>query len=117
MGKRRLGAALVLLLVVFSTSARAWIFHEHWRITETAIDALSGPEHAELLAVWADLRRDPGRLLCVDPIHYVEGKDGAPQCISFGMLPAIAGDHSCSPPELARFFDDEKWLMRVVEIG
>jgi hypothetical protein len=111
--------ALLLALIAWSVAgdAGAWIFHEHWRITERAVEELSGPDHATFMAMWAELRAGEHGLLCPDAVRVETSRGRTPDCITFSMLPAIAGDHSCSATELVGFVDDADWLLRVVRLG
>ena len=115
MTRVRLGTAgLVLSLLVFPGTARAWVYPEHRNIAIEAIKRLP-PQQAELLAkLWADARIGHEARLCAQPS---EGNQGyKPTCIDFAAWPAIGGDHSCSATNLLHNVLDTDWIIPVAQI-
>jgi hypothetical protein len=93
--------------------AQAWIFPEHTRLTARAVAALEvDPSYApKLAAVLGVLRKELG--LCAT--------ESAP-CVSFTALPSLAGDHACSPGELAKYLhearsDEKHWIFGVLAVA
>lgn len=108
------GATLLL-----TTSAGAWLFHEHTRIGRRAVERLSPGHTAVLARAWAELRgtSDMEPRLCAaasrPSTSRLVRRPG--WCIDFPMLAAIAADFSCSPGELLETVAHEAWLKDVVE--
>ena len=99
---RRCRAATRTLAVVMATLlpslASAWIYPEHRDIATEAIARLSPADRAALEKLWADARVGYTAPLC-EP--FSAGDQGLePACIDFAALPALAGDHSCSPAQV-----------------
>lgn len=103
--------------LVVSTNARAWIAHEHMGVTKTGVLELPTAERGALNALWSELRAESVSQWCLDPVRADVGANGAPRCVTFTMLPALAADHSCSPSELGEFIDNERWIFRVLRIA
>ncbi|MEP7127178.1 MAG: hypothetical protein ABJE95_39960, partial [Byssovorax sp.] len=101
-------AALALAALLSPSPARAWLLHEHVQITYAALGGLARREQLTLDAAWAIVRRDLAwrDRLCEGaaergPVLSSETVPGA-WCVGFSSLPALAGDHSCSPWDLQR---------------
>jgi hypothetical protein len=103
---------LALAAIVFTPSvARAWLFEEHANIGRLALDALPADAAATFARLWSASRRGDAaaEALCpqgaADPTH-----DRTWTCVDFGALPAVAGDHSCSPSDLWKTVTRAKWF-------
>ncbi|HVH47605.1 MAG TPA: hypothetical protein VM925_34955 [Labilithrix sp.] len=92
------GAAVVLTLLLAVSPAEAFIFSEHARIMQDAVDAIRG-DPSTTDAMRSVLERNAKRaVFCANPTS---------DCLDLVyILPALAGDHSCSPRELRSFVDD-----------
>ncbi len=109
-----LGLACCTLLT--SRSAHAWLFQEHARIGQQAAAKLNLADRQMLERLWQAWRGSWSRsgVLCsdvlavTDPIE-PEGDD----CIHFGTLAAIAGDHACTPQEVADILGT-RWLREII---
>jgi hypothetical protein len=108
---------LVSTCLVVSTNAHAWIAHEHVRVTETGVQELTVAEHETLSALWRGLGAESASQFCSDAVRATFGADGAPTCVTFTMLPALAADHSCSPSELGTLIDHERWILQVLRVA
>ncbi len=105
------GLAFVGALLVPS-EARAWLFHEHAAITERAVrDDLAHDTdvHPRFARIWQTARGGQTHL-CDEAAARWHGDD---RCTSLASLPALAGDHSCSPDDLDRVVR-EPWARQVI---
>lgn len=110
----RLVAAAVALT---AAGARAWIYPEHRDLANAGVQRLDPEARAALEALWARARpgfQSPERL-CAQVVQ-ADG-DAAPGCLDFGALPALAGDHSCSPNELALSVVPSDWSLGVARVA
>lgn len=105
---RLLATSLALAALLSPASARAWLLHEHVQMTYASLRALDRQEKLTLDAAWAIVRHDLAwrQRLCEGaaergPVLSSETVPGA-WCVGFSTLPALAGDHSCSPWDLQR---------------
>lgn len=108
----RLFSLVVGLAALVPAPAQAWIFHEHAAIMTRAIRELPPDERAQLDAVWAQIRGDRTlHRLCTSPEPMLElPEDDSKWCLGLGALPAMAGDHSCTPGDLAYLVRNEAWV-------
>lgn len=99
-------------LLFKSAPARGWIISEHADITRDAVGTLeeqaTDAESALLATVKAALH------LCAN--------DSSVGCVALGDLPALAGDHSCTPGALRLTLDQarragEHWLWDVLSVS
>src|SRR5262245_17553358 len=101
--RRALAAALALELSTVARPSRAWLLHEHARIGQSAIREHLGQRERQVLdAAWT-LSRSVGagqRRLCAAADARWQTQDDGSRCVGFSTLPALAGDHSCSPDDL-----------------
>ncbi|HTO75628.1 MAG TPA: hypothetical protein VMQ61_06085 [Thermoanaerobaculia bacterium] len=94
---------------------RAWIYSEHRAITARGIETLDPRRRAQLDEIWSEARADRSARLCE---ALDAGAQGAkPSCIDLSAWPAIAGDHSCTPPELLATILDSDWILPVAAIA
>ena len=113
--------AVALALSISAAPAHAWILHEHTRIGHEAVQSLSAADRASLERAWALARGGAAERLCrslaagPDPLVH-EGRPPR-ECIPFASLPALAGDHSCSPRELGRAVAERGWILDVLEVA
>ena len=114
MSRARSSSALVLAALVVAAPALAWVYPEHRNIAGGAIAGLSPERKATLEKLWAEARKGHEDRLCEKPW---EGDQGTkPGCIDLAALPAIAGDHSCSPDQMLETVLKSKWIMDVAEV-
>ncbi len=78
---------------------------------------LPDAERARLLTLWNAARRGHEERYCVGLGRAPATDAGAVSCLGFADLPAIAGDHSCTPEELYLEGTGENWLKDVLEVG
>lgn len=109
---RTLALAIAALLPAV---ASAWIYPEHRDIATEAISRLSPEDRAALEALWAEARAGYGGPLC-EPLS--AGDQGPrPSCIDFAALPALAGDHSCSPAQVLDTVLPSTWILGVARVS
>lgn len=95
--------------------ASAWIYPEHRDIATKAIDRLSPADRAVLEKLWAEARAGYEGPLC-EP--FSAGDQGPkPACIDFAALPALAGDHSCSPAQVLDTVLPSPWILEVARVS
>lgn len=99
--------------ILLPSPARAWIFSEHTRITQRALaelDHAPGAIDRGWLAVLEESLQ-----LCADPQHC------GPAAPRLAVLPSLAGDHSCTPAELANTLrdahDPRSWVRGVLAVA
>jgi hypothetical protein len=108
-------AWLALTLATVPRTGAAWIYPEHRNIAVAAVEKLPPADRAALEALWSVARVGWKGKLCPRP---AEGDQGlAPACIDFAALPAMAGDHSCSPKEIAESVLPGDWILDVARVG
>ncbi len=117
MGPRKLAAipALTVCLICTVSPARAWIFHEHHRITSAALAGLDSEQAETLRRLWDLARAGREGRFCAEPD--TAEPDGVPACLDLSTWPAIAGDHSCSSEELLATVSGSDWILKVAAIG
>ncbi|MCA9629102.1 MAG: hypothetical protein KC766_15585, partial [Myxococcales bacterium] len=109
---------LTLVLVLLPRPARAWLLHEHTRITREAVAGLSPSDRASLERWWKTGRLGLGSRSCPSLAQgsalptLAQGE----LCVDFAVLPALAADHSCSTADLRRSIASE-WLTDVLSIA
>jgi hypothetical protein len=97
--------------------AHAWIFHEHQVIAERAVQALAPEDLAQFDALWGEFRSINPERLCERPDRLTWDDKQKATCVSFAALPAIAGDHSCSPQEMWDIVTESRWILDVEAIA
>ncbi|WP_215224450.1 hypothetical protein [Echinicola shivajiensis] len=106
---------ICIILLVFSLPSNAWVYPEHRQITVLAIQQLS-PEHRRVLeAIWTQIRighEDRLSVSILDPRHGLDS-----ETLDLASLPAIAGDHSCSPEQMMSIILESDWIMEVDHIA
>jgi hypothetical protein len=103
--------SLATLLTLATLPAHAWIFPEHRDITALAINGLDPGHRATLDKLWVAGRA--GRESRLGPL-VAETFDGT---IDYAAWPAIAGDHSCSAPEMLATILESGWIVDVSGIA
>ncbi|HET8725319.1 MAG TPA: hypothetical protein VFM53_14070 [Anaeromyxobacteraceae bacterium] len=108
-------SSLAAALAALPTAAPAWIYPEHREIAVAGIQKLPPPERAALESLWVEARKAiPGRLCATASA----GDQGAkPACIDFAAFPAMSGDHSCSPKEVAERTLRSTWILEVARVA
>jgi hypothetical protein len=103
----------VALAIAAPTAAHAWIFHEHTEIMHVALDRVPPAQRLVLSALWDAARASPARTakLCNSMTAPPEGT----HCVTWSVLPSLAGDHSCSPGDLAHLVEKAEWIADVLE--
>lgn len=106
---------LVLWFVALSPSNTfAWIFPEHRDIGREAIARLDKADREKLELIWKQANVSSTHRLCGLPSEPGEAPISAgTECADFAMLPALAGDHSCSPESLESTVLDSDWFPRL----
>jgi hypothetical protein len=105
-----------LALCLVPREAHAWLFEEHANIGRLASTDLSPEDLRTLEGIWAAiLKADPIAVsrMCDNPLRKwthdrADQSDG--QCVDFGALAAVAGDHSCSPPDMWATVSRAPWF-------
>ena len=95
--------------------ASAWIYPEHRDIATEAIARLSPADRAALEKLWADARVGYTAPMCEPFSAGDQGLD--PRCIDFAALPALAGDHSCSPAQVLDEVLPSTWILGVARVS
>ncbi len=110
-----LRAALFLLLVAAPAAGRAWIYPEHRDIATEAIARLSPADRAVLERLWAEARKGYAAPLCEAFSAGDQGLD--PRCLDFPAIPALSGDHSCSPKNVNDAVLPSPWILDVARVS
>jgi len=106
-----LGLGMAVVATMTPRVAHAWLFHEHADVTQQALDSLTEAQAHQFAILWTQARPlIPGLCAKVETFGG-EGDDG--QCVGPATLPALAGDHSCDPSDLAATIGSE-WGLEVV---
>ena len=110
-----LTSVALLAAALLPAPAGAWIYPEHRDIAVAAIARLKPADRDALERLWAEARRGHEARLCEKPS---EGDQGLrPGCIDFAALPAIAGDHACSPRQLMETALGSDWILGVARVA
>ena len=105
----------LLLVFSFTKKAAAWLYPEHRDIANAALTDLSPDAAATLARLWAEGRACYEAPLCESMSMPDQGE--APRCLDFGAWPALAGDHSCSPKDLAESVLPSAWVLPVSAVA
>jgi len=106
---------LALALTVLPGTASAWIYPEHRDIAGAGVQKLPPADRAAFDALWSEARKALPDRLCPTP---TEGDQGTrPTCIDFAAVPAMSGDHSCSPKEVAERTLASDWILDVARVA
>ena len=106
---------LAVALALLPGAASAWIYPEHRDIAVAGVQKLPPDRRAALDALWSEARKALPLRLCASPS---EGDQGLkPNCIDFAAFPAMSGDHSCSPKEVAERTLRSKWILEVARVA
>ena len=94
--------------------AEAWLLFEHDRIAAAGVALLAPADRDLLQSVWihAIVRRAPAGRYCQQlgqPISRDSVVDAGRWCAGFPALTALAGDHSCTPAEVAAVVESADW--------
>ncbi len=109
---------LFLLSFFFSSSADAWIFSEHARITRSAIARVDEHGTDEAMEVLLEMAHALGLCAAYD----CSSKGCAADAMTLEVLPALAGDHSCNTGQLRSFIDQAgtkrgAWVREVLRVA
>ncbi|HEU4384105.1 MAG TPA: hypothetical protein VFR85_11475 [Anaeromyxobacteraceae bacterium] len=109
-------ALLAALLSAFlPAAARAWIYPEHRDIAVAAVAKLKPAEREALERLWSEARAGHEARLCQTLSAGDQGL--SPKCLDFAALPAISGDHACSPRQLMETALESDWIMGVARVA
>jgi hypothetical protein len=110
-----LGAVTMAVLVLLPAPANAFVFPEHRDIGVAAVNRLSSADRTQLEALWGMARPAFRGPICESLAKAEQGL--APKCIDFAALPAIAGDHSCSPKDVVQNVLPSTWILNVARVA
>jgi len=115
--RRLAGTAVVAALAVAGAApaARGWTYSEHRAIMARGIETLDPRRRGFLDALWSEARGDRGTRLCESADAGAQGEK--PACIDLAAWPAVAGDHSCTPPEFLSTILDSDWILPVAAVA
>jgi hypothetical protein len=106
---------LTVALAALPAPASAWIYPEHRDIAVAGFQKLDPAQQAALSALWDEARVGYRGKLCPRPS---EGDQGLhPSCIDFAALPALSGDHSCSPRQVVDEILPGDWILDVAGVA
>jgi hypothetical protein len=108
-------AAAVLVVLAGASPAAAWIHPEHRAIAGATIEGLDPARAQALRDLWAAARAGHEDRLCEQVWEGDQGPD--PRCIDLAALPALSGDHSCSPTDLLKTVLTERWVLDVARVA
>lgn len=119
------GAVVCALATLRSGAAHAWIFPEHTHTTHRALEMLSPGARERLAVDWkvidttAVSPHSPKKLHLCEKIEIAPSETGSKDdwCVGFAVLPALAGDHSCSPSDLMQTMRTQRWVFPVLELS
>jgi hypothetical protein len=105
----------VAMATVLPTLAAGWIYPEHRDIATEAIARLSPADRAAVERLWAESRVGYAAPMC-EPLS--AGDQGLkPACIDFAALPALSGDHACSPAQVLDKVLPGPWIIDVARVS
>jgi hypothetical protein len=108
-------ATLLVVAMLAPAPARAWIYPEHRDIATEGISRLSPADRATLEKLWGEARPGYSAKLC-EPLS--AGDQGLkPACLDFAAIPALAGDHSCSPKQVLEKVLPSDWILEVARVS
>ena len=106
---------IALALAAIPAAASAWIYPEHRDIAVAGVQKLLPADRAALDGLWTEARGVlPGRLC---PAASAGDQGLRPGCIDFAAFPAMSGDHSCSPREVAEQTLSSDWILDVARVA
>ena len=108
-------AWLAVVLAALPAAASAWIYPEHRNIAVAGVQKLPPADRAVFDALWAEARKALPARLCPTPSAGDQGLK--PACIDFAAFPAMSGDHSCSPKEVAERTLASDWILEVARVA
>lgn len=104
-----------LAIAVLPAAAGAWIYPEHRDIAVAAVAKVKPAEREVLERLWAEARQGNEARLCETLSAGDQGL--APKCLDFAALPAISGDHACSPRQLMETALRSDWILDVARVA
>ncbi len=108
-------AWLAVAAAVLPGSAAAWIYPEHRNIAVAGVQKLPPADRAIFDGLWSEARGALPARLCPTPSAGDQGL--APACLDFAAFPAMSGDHSCSPKEVAERTLGSDWILKVARVA
>lgn len=106
---------LSLSLSLLGFAARAWVYPEHRRIAQLAIQKLSPEQRALLDQLWAAARIGYEGRLSASVIEPEQGLN--PANLDYASWAAISGDHSCSPQNMLTVVLKSEWILNVAHVA
>ncbi|HEY8211848.1 MAG TPA: hypothetical protein VIG99_30410 [Myxococcaceae bacterium] len=106
-------SAAALLALALSLPAHAWLLPEHDRLAAAGIRLLGTEDRQLLQEAWARGLAAAGPRFCSDAGQELSQRsvpDDSRGCAGFSALTALAGDHSCTPDELAATVESAPWV-------
>lgn len=110
---------VAVLVMLAPARASAWVITEHEDLSALGVTRVGTvqPRHqAALQAAWGQARAHAATAnarLCAS----FAATEPQKSCVRFAMLPALAADHSCSPPDLHQILAEADWLDDVVGVA
>jgi len=108
-------AWLAVLVATLPGSAAAWIYPEHRNIAVAGVQKLPPDDRLAFDGLWDEARKALPARLC--PATSAGDQGLEPQCLDFAAFPALSGDHSCSPREVAERTLGSDWILSVARVA
>lgn len=105
---------ILLLVVIFISQTRAWVYPEHRDIALVAIQSLSAEYRSLLDQLWAEARIGFEFRLTESVIDATQSIN--PTQVDYAAWPAISGDHSCSAQNMLYNVLETDWILKVADI-
>src|SRR6476620_1399282 len=106
---------LATILLGASHPALAWVYPEHRELSLQAVSKLDPDRRAVFDQLWREARAGDETRLCTLGADIEQG--GAPSCIDWAAMAAIAGDHSCSSQEMLETARRSDWILVVADVA
>jgi hypothetical protein len=104
-----------LAAAVCPSTARAYVYPEHRRVTVIGISGLESTRRVQLERLWAVART--GYESRLSPSSVDTSYTPAATTIDLAAWPAVAGDHSCSAAEMLHTITSSEWIVSVHAVG
>jgi len=108
-------ATFIFTFIFNITTAFAWIYPEHRKITLNAVEKLNTQYRAILDRLWVEARM--GYEFRLSNSVIVQEQTTNPKLLDFAAWPAIAGDHSCSASNMFHNILETEWILKVADIA
>ena len=105
---------LILIILISSLSANAWIFHEHRAIAVSAIQKMDSNRATLFNQLWKNaIKGHESRLAALPADTSLNEKSNK---LDYASWTAIGGDHSCSPDLMLDEVLNTDWILKVFQI-